>query len=486
MTDVHLTSINSVWIRVEAEPSIIMELSEEFTFYAENYKWSPKFKARVWDGKIRLVNTMTRLCRAGLAQRIKKFCDSRGYTISWDEELYYDNISEVELRDFIASLNIPEKFQNRDYQFESILKCIRSKRRTLESPTSSGKSLMIYIILRWYEKHGKQLVIVPRTGLVKQMADDFRDYGYTGSISLSTDGLNRNSAPSGDIVISTWQTLNNGKHKMPKGWYKDFRTVFGDEAHSAKAMCTIQIMESLENCPYRFGTTGTLDDQPLNVANIEGLFGPRFKTISTKQLMDAGYVSKLQIKCIVLNYSEELKKTIKGMTYHDEVKFLTGYGPRNNFISNLALSLSGNKLLFFKLVEHGKLLFDKISAKSNNNVFYIDGGINTDIREDIRKAIEDEENATLIASMGTTSTGISIKKLHHMIAGHPSKAKIAILQAIGRMLRQHESKDMAYMYDIVDNLSIGSYKNYTLNHFNERLKIYSKEEFDYKIYNVNL
>jgi superfamily II DNA or RNA helicase len=139
-------------------------------------------------------------------------------------------------------------------------------------------------------------------------------------------------------------------------------------------------------------------------------------------------------------------------------------------------------------VDHGKTLYDLIQSKSDHNTFYIDGSISAADRESIRKAIEEEHNATLIASLGTTSTGVSINKLHHMIAASPSKSKIKVLQSIGRMLRLHEEKQEhgAILYDIVDDLSYKSYQNFTLKHFLERVKIYDAEEFEYEIYNVRL
>lgn len=487
MTDVHLELLNSVHVRVRAEPSILMELSDNFTYFAPNYRFNPRFKNKVWDGKIRLVNTLTGVCYAGLAKRIKKFCDSRDYSISFDDDLIHDNVSEHELREFIKTLGIPAKYEVRDYQFNSILKCIRSRRRTLLSPTSSGKSLMIYIITQWYHKH-KSLVIVPTIGLVSQMESDFRDYGYTGKIHTSIGGLLKSENIDADVVITTWQSLNNGKTKMLKTWYHQFGCVFGDEAHGAKATSLIQILSSLEHCKYRFGTTGTLDDQPLNEATIEGLFGPKYSAVTTKELMDKGYVSKLKIKCIVLKYPEEICKDLKGKTYNEEIDFLVNSTGRNKYIKNLALSLSGNKLVFFRIIDHGKKLNELISVDSPDNVFYIDGSVSGDVRERIRHAIEDEENATLIASLGTTSTGVSINRLHHMIAASPSKSKIKVLQSIGRMLRLHEEKQEhgAILYDIVDDLSYKSHQNFTLKHFVERVKIYDKEQFDYTIYNVRI
>lgn len=491
MSDVHLKYINSVNVKVCADPSTIMELSDQLTYYADNYKWNPKYKARMWDGKIRLVNQLSGITYAGLAQRIKKFCDARGYSFSFDDELTYANVSEYELTEFIKTLNIPAKYEIRDYQFKSILKCIRSGRRTLVSPTSSGKSLMIYIIMRWYQQN-KGLIIVPTIGLVGQMESDFRDYGYAGNIHVSTGGLSKSNDIDCDIVITTWQSLNNGKTKMPKQWYAQFGVVFGDEAHGCKATSLIQILSSLENCRHRFGTTGTLDGHPLNEATIEGLFGPQYRSTSTKQLMDDGYVAKLKIKCIVLKYPEDIKKQFhtpvnkKKKTYNEEIDFLVNNDKRNKFLKNLTLSLKGNKLLFFRMIDHGKLLHTTISSVSDHNVFYIDGGVSGVDRESIRRAIEDEENAVLIASLGTTSTGVSINKLHHMIAASPSKSKIKVLQSIGRMLRMHQEKEEAILYDIVDDLSYKSQTNFTLNHFLERCKIYDAERFDYEIYNVRL
>ena len=491
MSDVHLKYINSVHIKIIAEPSTIMELVDAFTWKADNYKWHPKYKARLWDGNISLVNRLSGTCYAGLSQKIKKFCDARGYNLTFDDELIYANVSEHELEEFIKTLNIPEKYQIRDYQFKAILKCIRSGRRTLVSPTSSGKSLMIYIIMRWYQQH-KGLIIVPTIGLVGQMESDFRDYGYTGNIHVSTAGLSKSNNIDCDIVITTWQSLNNGKNKMPKQWYSQFGVVFGDEAHGCKATSLIQILSSLETCRYRFGCTGTLDGQALNEATIEGLFGPQYRSTTTVQLMEDGYVAKLKIKCMILKYPEDIKKQFhttvnkKKKTYQEEIDYLVNNEKRNKFLKNLTLSLKGNKLLFFRIIDHGKLLHTAISSVSSHNVFYIDGSVSGVDRESIRHAIEDEENAVLIASLGTTSTGVSINKLHHMIAASPSKSKIKVLQSIGRMLRMHAEKEEAVLYDIVDDLSYKSQMNFTLNHFMERCKIYDAEKFQYEIYNVRL
>lgn len=482
MSDIHLKYINEVHCKVECEAGLLMELADHFTYFADNYKFHPRYKARVWDGRICLVNRMSRQIYRGLAQRIKKFCDERDYSFSFDDEFLYENVSVNEVDDFVKTLKLP--FPPRDYQIDAVVKCLRSQRRTLLSPTSSGKSLIIYLITQWYKK--KALIIVPTIGLVSQMKSDFESYGYKGIIHSSIDGLSKDKDIPTDVVITTWQSLENGKRGMPSDWYDQFDVVFGDEAHGCKATSLIKILSNMKNTKYRFGTTGTLDGHALNETTIEGLFGPKYKTISTSELMNRGDVAKLKIKCIVLKYPEEICKQVRGKSYQEEVDFLVNYEPRTTFIKNLTLSLKGNKLVFFRMRDHGKALYDSIAANSDANVFYIDGNISGSTREDIRKAIEDEENSILLASLGTTSTGVSINKLHHMIAASPSKSKIKVLQSIGRMLRLHESKEEAVLYDIVDDLSIKTHKNFTLRHFLERVKIYSLEKFSFKIYNVGL
>lgn len=494
MSDVHLEYVNAAHVRIRSDPGILMELSEHFTYFKENYKFHPKYKARVWDGKIRLINRLTGICYAGLAQRIQQFCKNNDYTFSFDEQLFYDNVSVKEVNDHLDTLNLPEWLDRREYQIEALVKCLRSRRRTLISPTSSGKSFMIYALATWYKR--KTLIIVPNVGLVAQFKSDIESYGFKGVIDTSMGGLLKDNDIPADIVISTWQSLDNGKRSMPKQWFNQFGVVFGDEAHGAKADTLIKILTSMENTHYRFGTTGTLDDNNLNRATIEGLFGPQYKSTTTKTLMEQGYVTPLKIKCIVLKYPEQVRKefhqrdpnTKKKKTYPEEVDFLVDYAPRNNFIKNLTLSLDGNKLVFFKKIEHGNSITATITAAATDNdkVFYIDGSVKGSQREEIRKAIEDEERAILIASLGTTSTGVSINKLHHMIAAAPQKSKIKVLQSIGRMLRQHDTKQEAVLYDIVDDIQYGSTKNFTLQHFEERAKIYDQEHFDYKIYNVSL
>jgi superfamily II DNA or RNA helicase len=276
---------------------------------------------------------------------------------------------------------------------------------------------------------------------------------------------------------------------MPKQWFEQFGMVIGDEAHTFQAKSLSSIMEKLTDCPYRFGTTGTLDGTLTHRLVLEGLFGTVYQVTTTKALMDDDKLAKLDIKALVLQYSDDECKAMKGKTYAEEIDFIVGHTKRNNFIKNLALTQTGNTLVLFNRVDkHGKPLFKLIrdAADENRKVFYVSGETDVVDREAIRSITEKEKNAIIVASLGTFSTGINIKNLHNIIFASPSKSQIKVLQSIGRGLRKSDDGRDCTLYDICDDLHWKTVKNYTLVHAGIRIQIYSKEKFNYKIHEVKL
>ena len=495
MADINIVYVNAAFIQIKADPSTLMDLCEAFTYKADNYRFHPKFKLGIWDGNISLINRVTGMAYAGLAHDIVKQAESRNYTVSLDQRLVVkSDVTRAEVVEFINKLNLPEWLEIRDYQIDSILTCIQSKRLTLISPTSSGKSFMIYVIMRWFNE--KALIIVPTVGLVKQMVSDFHEYGYSGNLSTSIDGLDKSNDIQADGVVTTWQSLDNGKTKKPKEWYSQFGIVFGDEAHGAKATTLIKIFTNMTDTYYRFGTTGTLQSGTITRATIKGLFGPIYTSTTSRELIDSGYAANIKIKCIVLDYSKEIKKSFNikekdldgklvKKSYAQEISFINSLMCRTEFIRKLTKSLNGNKLVFFRYTDHGKQLYDSLSQ--HMKCYYIDGKVDANTREQIRKSVENNDEIALVASLGTTSTGTSIKKLHHMIAAAPQKSETKVPQAIGRMMRQHSEKNEAYLYDIVDNFSTSkSNMNFALKHFYDRVKMYERDGFEYQIYTVSI
>jgi superfamily II DNA or RNA helicase len=468
-------------MQIESEAVIRQELHDFFSFAVPGAKFMPAFKNRMWDGKINLFNTMTKELYLGLLPYVEHFAAERDYSIEASEEINaQENFSLNEGKEYISNLKL--KLIPRDYQTDAFVHCIRNHRGLIVSPTASGKSFIIYLLAEYYQK--KTLLIVPTISLVHQMRSDFIEYGmHEDDIHIIMSGEEKTTDRS--VVISTWQSI----YKMRKDYFADFDVVIGDECHQFKAKSLTSIMTKLVDCKYRFGFTGTLDGTETNKLVLEGLFGKAKQFVKTKELIDSDHLSAFKIKCLVLKHTDEEKKLASKMNYQNEMDYIVGHNRRNKFIQNLTISLNDNTLLLFQYVDkHGKILYDMISKKvqEGRKVFFVYGGTDADTRENIRSITENETNAIIIASYGTFSQGINIRNLHNIIFASPSKSRIRNLQSIGRGLRKGEAKDKAVLFDISDDLRHKSKVNYTLNHFAERVKIYNSEEFEYKIYNINL
>lgn len=476
-------AVDAVFDQISCEPSTAQELYDHFSFMIPNARFDPRVRNKVWDGRIRLFNIMRRRLYRGLRDRVREFCRSRGYEF---EELdgAGQEFSLVEANAFIDTLKLPERFNRRDYQVAVFAKCVRDGRALILSPTASGKSFMIYLLLRYFS-NARTLLIVPRVSLVEQMLKDFIDYGgpdISDDVHGIYSGKEKNTGQR--ITVSTWQSLQ----RMPAKWFQQFDMIIGDEAHGCKAKELTRILEVCSEAELRFGFTGTLDGALSNEMVLVGLFGPIHSSATTRELMDQGHVAQIKIKCIVLEYDDEHRQRVAGMDYHDELVFIREHDGRMRFITNLALSLQGNTIVLYRFVEtHGEPLYEAIKAKAGDRkVFYVSGKVDADEREEIRQITMTETNAIIVASIGTFAEGINIPNLENAIFAAPWKGRIKTLQSIGRILRPHESKDYAKLYDVVDDLKWKSRKNYALNHFIERVKIYAAEDFPYKLYRVRL
>ena len=478
---------NEVYLTLtDLDPSTTQELSEYFTFEVPGFKFMPLYRNRIWDGKIRLFSPATGEIYVGLLPYIKKFCDSNHISYILEEGVEDErNVVRKVVRGFIKSLKPKSKGKSlkiRDYQIDAVQHAISSNRALLVSPTASGKSLVIYSLVRYYQLAGhKILILVPTTSLVEQMYSDFQDYGWSPGTYCQKIYQGHDRKITKDVVISTWQSI----YKMPKKYFENFGCVIGDEAHLFKAKSLTGIMTKLHQCKYRFGLTGTLDGTQTHQLVLEGLFGGVEKVVSTKELMDKKTLANLRIKCILLKHPNIRER----MTYAEELTYITGNDKRNDFIANLLVHLTGNRLCLFQLVEkHGKILHDKVKEKDNvgPNIFFVYGATDTKEREEIRAIVDREQSSITIASYGTFSTGINIRNINNIVLASPSKSKIRVLQSIGRGLRRSSHKNSILVYDIADDISYKERYNFTLTHFTERLNIYNEEQFNYDIDKVKL
>ena len=477
-------NIDEVNIQITCDEGISWELREAFSFKVPGYQFHPQYKARLWTGDIRLYNIVTRMIYRGLVSNVEKFCKDRGYEFEYETDENDLEFSLKEAEQFIETLNLP--IIPRDYQIEAFVHSIRKRRLVLLSPTASGKSLIIYLIVRYLHdvlSKNRTLLVVPTINLVTQLTSDFSEYGFDVDGNVHNIYGGQDKETNRPITITTWQSI----HRLPKSYFETFDSVIGDECHLFKAKSLISIMTNLVNANYRIGTTGTLDGTKTHRLVLEGLFGSVNKVTTTKKLMDQGHVSDFEIKCLLLKHSDETGKLIKKATYQEEIQYLVENKNRNRFIKNLTLSLKTNTLVLFNYVSHGQALHKLINSESDGRkVFLVYGKTEGDAREEVRRIVEGETDAIIVASFGVFSTGVNIKNLHNIIFASPSKSRIRNLQSIGRGLRLAENKEKATLYDIADNISYKKHQNYTLEHFQERLRIYSEEKFAFKIYHINL
>ena len=485
MTDLTIAKKNEVYLTVDASPHVQQELSDFFTFDVPGAKFMPQYRNRHWDGKIRLFSTATGEVYVGLLDKIVDWAKKSEYSVKFLNSEYYglpfeqnEEISLEGVKDYMLAIT---SIKPRDYQIQGVYDALKYNRRLIISPTGSGKSLMIYAVTRYHVGRKRRiLLVVPTTSLVEQMYKDFIEYGWDVEKYCHKVYAGRKKSTPQRVTISTWQSI----YKMDKQWFNQFDVIIGDEAHQFKSKSLIGIMSKLRDTKYRYGFTGTLSGSQTHKWVLEGLFGPSYKVTETKDLIDKGHLSKLDIQIIVLKHDP-----VQFDDYREEINYIISHEKRNQFIKNLSISLSGNTLILYSRVEsHGEVLYNSINSSVNDDrkVFFVHGGVNADERESIREITEEQSNAIIVASYGTFSTGINIKRLHNIIFASPSKSRIRNLQSIGRVLRRGRGKVKSLLYDIADDITYDSQRNYTLNHLIERVKIYNEEDFNYEVSQVRL
>lgn len=501
MNDIVISFHNHSHVKVATSTeSIFYELRDYFSFEVEGAKFNPKFRYGGWNGRINLLE-FNGLLPYGLVSQVKTFASNMEYSVFIDPDIIPqpEFKTNVEFDEWINSKKIYSggtQISPHWYQKDAVFEAINNKRKILNLPTSAGKSLIQCLLSLYYLENyeGKVLILVPTTALVDQMKADFVDYGLFPAAAIGQ--LRGGKKPSNDqlIVVSTWQTAI----KQDPEWFEQFGMLLCDEMHLAVGKSITTIINRLAHCPFKIGLSGSLRDGKANIMQYVGLFGEIFKPVSTAQLMEDGQVTDLKINVIDLKYPEAVQKAIKGKTYQEEIKFITGSKKRVDWIAKLSLGLAKrneNSFVMFKNIAHGKAIYEKLK-ESHDKVFYVSGEVDTDTRNALKAMAESDTGIIVVASYGVFSTGISVKNLHHVVLAHPVKSKVIILQTIGRVLRKHDSKSKANVWDIIDDMAIlkkqkdGTFKrtnhNYALKHGLERIERYASERFDYSIKAVNI
>lgn len=497
---ISLRSVDAVFWKVDASRSVLMDMRDEFSYRSEGYQFDKRFIHHQWDGYVRLFNPQTRLLHRGLTNRFARWAHKHRYSIERiGSKLDSVKPTREQIEKYLDGLVLHAAGKQiilRDFQREAIINSLLKRRGVVVSPTASGKSLIIYGILRFALDFGmltKIALVVPKVGLVAQMINDFKDYsvlnGWDAEANCHGIVGGKDKDSSAPIYVTTWQSIVN----LDEEYFAQFDGYLPDEAHTCKAKSMRFVSEAMSNAYFRIGTTGTNDQK--NLMMIEALLGPDIPTISTRELIDRGDASHFRVKSIVMRYPQEdremayaLREKDKRTAYGLERNFLYSRPKRNKLIVAICKQIKrGNTLVVFNKIEHGKLLYEMLrEALPGRNVYYVAGSVDGDDREVIRTEINDDKGAVGVVSLQTFSTGVSIRNLHNLIFPIPMKAEITIKQTIGRMLRNADDGTAATCYDFADDLSCHGRSNYSLKHAEERLKIYHSDGHPVETLEINV
>jgi superfamily II DNA or RNA helicase len=483
---------NEAFVSIDCEYDEAQELSDVFSFYSPNHQWSPKYQSGIWDGKIHLFDINNCLLPFGLLKKLIGYLKLSDYEYEIEPRLLEmgGKTSSDEILQFCNEV-LKADLVPRDYQIKTIQYFLYHQKMIGVSATASGKSFIYYILfnlLRYLYDDIKCLLLVPRTSLVEQMSSDFQEYAknlcdfrkYNHRIYSGREKYTNKM-----ITISTWQSLKN----MPPEYFEKFNCVVVDEVHEATAKELPRIVHHCINAIYRVGMTGHLKDCKIAKMQLNGLLG-NIKTFSkSAELIEKGYLSDIEIKCIILKYGPDITKKFMGRhhkEYVEENEIIRAISSRKKFLCQLAASRPGNTMILFKIRDYGRDLYRLIKRNfKDKKVFYIDGTVKVKYREKVRAVAEKYDDVIIVASYGTFSTGINIKNLHNLIFGESVLSSVKVIQSIGRLLRKYFNKN-AKLYDVTDDLTYRSRRNYVLKHFLRRIKYYDQEQFEYDVTNKTI
>jgi superfamily II DNA or RNA helicase len=485
--EITIDKLNEVYLRFNGEIGQCMELKAFSSFYATSYKYHPAFKARIWDGKLSWYNMKDKTVPIGLLPELYKYAERYGYTLKLNfdiGELVPKQLDDDHLYKFYDIILKDSEFYPRDYQHEAVRVALNNRRGTLSSATASGKSFVIYLIVRYLLSKGeKVMIIVPSVSLVNQIFSDFVDYGWY-QCGHNVEKLYSGERPTfgKDVLITTYQSLM----KRPAAFFANYTAMINDECQQTKSTELQKIAKKCVNAKTRLGFTGTLPKEPADVYNIKGMLGPNLFTLKSKTLIDQGILSKIKVVGMLLKYPEPWNTKGRYRQYQDEVDLVEECPDRMNVFKYIFDNMPDgqNSIILVNHLKHLDALVTFLSTEISDKyvIYVVHGGVDPKERERIRTSMNNEKNVIVVATYATMSTGINVKRIHNVILGSSSKSEIRVLQTIGRGLRTHEDKDGVIVWDLCDDFSFENRNgnlatNYLYKHFEERYKYYMEQEF---------
>lgn len=490
---------NMQLLRIDSASEMeIEQLNISLNRRVENWRFHPLVKKGLWDGYISYIKE-DKWIPAGLWREVMNICKEYRYELKINgiTNLFDKNIQAEPFEKWAIDFFDGYKLTPHDYQIEAAFNILKFRKCLAELATSAGKTMISFMTVAYMlekQKAEKILFIVPNVSLVVQATEDFTEYNWQNRVPIKIQQIysGQKIRPGRNVVIGTYQSLV----KKEKEYFEQFDAVIIDETHKAKSASIKTILQKCTKANYRFGLSGTIPKPgTLDRLTLMSYTGPVIADVSANFLQNEGHIAKCQVKVIQMNYApESAKNAFREMAFNkyeskDVFKFEQNYiinSPgRLNFICSIISRVRRNSLVLFHRIEHGKKIYEKLRQESDKTVYYVDGGIDKDIREEFKKKMEAGEEIVIVASYGTFSTGISIKKIHNIFFTESFKSEVIIRQSIGRGLRQHQSKDIVNIIDFVDDISSPDWDNYLMRHAKSRQKIYNEQKFQYEIKNVS-
>lgn len=508
MSEITLINYNELYYQLSTTLDISGALRDNFSYRAPGFIFNPLYKNGLWNGFVCLYKG--KLFPKGLLPDLKKFCEVNNIKLNIPTSLYLKSISESRIDEIIEETNLSDvnkktgeviPIKLRDYQVDAIKTAILQKHQLIVSQTSTGKTLMIYMILKILQEnvlfstpystfaYSKMLVIVPSITLVEQMYNDFINYSKLNGWPAEDLCTKMHSKAKPDlskpILITTWQSLMDKDERF----FKLYGCVILDEAHKIGKSNTKESKEvekeinKCVNAEFLLGFTGTMLDEPLYKKKIQSFFGGHKEVTSYQEAIQAGNICDLKVNILKLNYTSGLEDKMRN--YKNEKSFIMSSSRRNEFIKKLLLKTHGNKLLLFmEIKKHAKVIYEAIKTDErfkDYQIILLDSSSKVDVREKAKTLLETNNNVIVFGTYALLGTGWSVNNIWNVFFIAPLKSKVAILQSIGRGLRLIPGQNkICNIWDIVDKFE---YKNILYRHFLQREKYYKENNFKYIIKN---
>lgn len=486
---------NKQFLRVDDATELELEqLNISLTKRIDSWRFNPLVKRGVWDGYISYFKD-NKWIPSGLWRYVYNVCKEYKFELKIEgvTELFDKNITAEWFEQYALELFKGSEITPRDYQIEAAYNILKFRKCLSELATSAGKTLISFLTVAYLleqEKAKKILFIVPNVSLVVQATEDFSDYNFANRINIKIQQIysGQKIRAGRNVVIGTYQSLVKKKQE----YFDQFDAVIIDECHKMKSQSIKTILSKCVNAEYRYGLSGTIPKEgTLDRLTLMAYTGPLISEVNAHFLQQEGYIANCKVKVIEMDYAPESAKNAFTEMAHNkyenkdvfqlEQNYVINSEPRLDFICKVIGKIPKNSLVLFHRIEHGKKIYDKLRQETDKQVYYVDGGIDKDIREEYKKKMEAGDEVVIVASYGTFSTGISIKKIHNIFFTESFKSEVIIRQSIGRGLRQHKSKSNVLIIDFVDDLCTEEWKNYLMKHSKARQTIYREQRFEYEI-----